>query len=678
MPRPLCALVLLASVGAAGCLRGRGTSAEPVVTEVELEGVHAVDTDDLRERLATREPERSAGAKGLVLRVRRGFPLDPDALAVDRRRVEAYYRERGYYGARVEDVRVIPDGPGRAKVVLRVREGQPVRVTTLVVKGLDDAPDARARVRELPLREGDVFTVAAYDASKGAIEAALRRTGWALAEVTQSAHVLPDDLTAEVTYDVRPGPRLRFGPIFVAGTSAVSRDLVKDQAAVEVKSGAWFDEAKLSRAQARVFDLGVFAGVRVTLGEPNLARGIIPVVVAVREAPFRTLRFGPGIAIEATRWEARGTAGWTHRNLLGDLRRVGADLTAGYAWVPSIFARRREGVVGQLGLEYAQPAAITRRVDTSARLELERGLELGFQYWSERLQLALPIRLAPRWTLVPSYNLEVYQLRDVLEGPSTSTGTGTARRPLLENCTGSVCLLSFLEQRIAWDGRDDPLNTRRGLYVALSVQEGFNVGGYGYRYLRFVPELRGYLPFGKDSVLAARARVGGLIPVNEDGAPPVVARFYGGGPISMRGYYSRELAPQELQGNEWVPVGGNGLADASVELRFGVGGGWGSAVFLDAGSVSRASGNPSEYLNALAFGEVQLAAGAGVRYGTPFGPIRLDVGFRLPTRLGSGIPFDERFPGVPHTVYPADAGALAGVPHREPIASVHLSIGEPF
>jgi translocation and assembly module TamA len=172
---------------------------------------------------------------------------------------------------------------------------------------------------------------------------------------------------------------------------------------------------------------------------------------------------------------------------------------------------------------------------------------------------------------------------------------------------------------------------------------------------------------GPRTVLAARARVGALVPLHEQGEPPLVARFMAGGPLSMRGYYTNRLAKMVLQTNgEWVPVGGNGLADASLELRIDVTRTVGVAVFLDAGNTSDASAVPSTWQAALDPSLLQFASGAGIRYRTPFGPLRLDVGVRLPDFKGGG------FPPVPYTFYPD------GFPHSEPIVAVHLSIGEAF
>jgi translocation and assembly module TamA len=655
---PALAVALTLALAGAGCLRARGTPDEPVVVGFDLEGVHAVKADELAEHLATQASGRWAWSDS--------YRLDPDAVAADKRRVEAYYRARGYYDARVEEVRLDPAGAGRVRVVFRVSEGQPVRVTKLTVTGLDEEPEARTRAGKLALKVGDVFSEGAYDATRAAIQQALRDTGWASATATQHADVLPDVHAAEVTYEVKAGARYRFGAIFVAGTSSVPRDRIRDQALGAVRPGEWYDDSALAIAQKRVFDLGVFGGVRVTPGQADLSRGTIPVIVAVREAPFHTVRVGPGLGFSAIRWDAHAVAGWEHRNWLGDLRHLTTELRLGYAWLPNPFQRTKEGTVGLAAVEFAQPGAFSRYVDTSARIEVEKGIEQAYDFYSERLRLGLPLRLASRWTLVPSYNLEVYELSKyaVTFDPSAPTVTG----PTLENCNGSICLLTYVEQRIAWDGRDNPVNTRRGLYVGLSVQEGFHLAQFGYQYLRFLPELRFFLPMGAHTVFAVRSRIGALVPINEAGDPPIVARFTAGGPLSMRGYYTRRLSKMVLENNQWVPVGGNGLADGTAELRFDIAGNWGGALFVDAGNVSDASGTPSTWKEVLDPTTLQWASGVGLRYRTPFGPLRLDVGVRLPDYSTS----THRFPAVPFTRYPD------GTPHREPIMAVHASLGEAF
>jgi translocation and assembly module TamA len=674
-----------------------------------VEGLEKLDQEDLKDRLATQESQHSlripiagpiihqvAGARERLSDMEKPPPipligpglyairgsrsermaslLDPVQLDVDKQRVEAYCRDRGYYDARVVDTQIVPVDEGQVEIRLKVEEGEPVRVTQLQLEGLEAAPEARAAAGKLALAEGEIFAVEAYDQAREQLLAALRNNGWATAEVSQEAQVLPEEHAALVRYEIQAGPRFRFGPVLVAGAAAVPRARIRELATEEIRTGDWFSEAKLSAAQAKVFGMGVFGGVRVNRGLPDPQRGIVPVVVAVREAPFRSLRIGPSLGVVGnSRIDLSALAGWTHRNFLGDLRKLDLSLSVGYAWV--LTSPQKEGPIGIAAVELTQPRVLRildRPIDLSTRVELERGVEPAYDFWAERFRFGLPIHLSKRVSLVPSYNLAIYELSNQA---GFKPNDPTAKNPILQSCNGSVCLLSYLEQRIEWDGRDDPINTRRGYYASLSVQEGGHVGGYGYQYLRFLPELRGYLPLGPRTVLAGRARIGAFIPVGEKDEPPIVARFEAGGSSSMRGYGLNRLSPMLcVRGsagtctNEWVPVGGNGLAEYSLELRFPLRGKLLGAVFTDAAYVSEPSAVPNAYRDALSPSRLQWAAGFGIRYRTPIGPLRLDLAARLPNDLSPGVELNDRFPAV----FSRD-----GV-HREPIVAFHLSVGEAY
>lgn len=647
---------------AAGCLTPRGTAEAPVVAAVRFHGVRQVDEGALEEKLATHAPE------GLL--VREAKPLDEDALGVDRRRVEAWYRARGYYGARVSAVDVTPAGRGRVKVTFHVEEGTPVRVRKVTITGLDGAPEAAARLVRLPIAAGQVFDEARYDRARGAIVAALHGTGWADATVKQSALVVPEEGIADVTYAVEAGPRLKVGPVVVTGAAVVPPARIREKVVAELGPGAWFDEGKLEAAHARVFEMGVFGGVRVQRGATDAGQGVVPIEVEVREAPFRSVSVGPGVAFQQNRWEARVAGRWTHRDFLGDLRRFSTDGRVGWAFLPSPFSPVKEGFVSLLGAELLQPHTFGTPFDTTLRLELERSIEEAYSFWSERGRVGVPIRLGRRVLFVPGYAIEAYEVEGI-------AGTQAVRNaPLLASCGGRLCILSYVEQRFTLDLRDDPVEPHRGAYFGLSVQEGFRLAAYGYQYLRFFPEARGYLSLGRRIVLAARARLGALVPVAEASAPPIVARFTAGGPLSMRGYYAGRLSPMQLQGSEFVPVGGNGLVDGSVELRLDATRALGFALFLDAGNVSKPESDGLGWLAAADPTLLQYAGGLGLRYRTPVGPLRVDVGVRLPNPLSPSL----ATPGVPvlSDACAASAWTAAGCVHHEPLAAFHVTLGEAF
>lgn len=689
--RPGLALALAAAaLSTSGCFlwpQPRGTEEHPTVTGLDLEGTHAVSKSDLQAHLAT----QPSGRKYLV--VPDPQPFDVDAFANDKKRIALYYQARGYYHARVVSADVVPDGPGRVRIRVRVEEGPPTRVARIDLEGIDGAPEAKARLSKLPLKVGDVFTEAAYDAARAAVQDALTATGWARAEVGQHAQVDPELNQARVTYQVTTGPRYRFGNVFVGGAAAIPRGRIREEVELEVKPGQVYDATELPKAQARVFDLGVFGGVRVTpaLQSADEQQHTVPVVAAVREAPFRTIRAGPGLTLSPIRWEADAIAGWQHRNWLGGLRKLSLDARVGYAWLPSPFNVTKAGGVGLASADFTQPGVASRYVDLNVRAELERGLEQAYDFWAERLRLGTPFKLGRLVTFVPSVNLELYEITGAVSQAVQTPGSQTPQLLTIATCPGqdpSLCLLSYLEQRLVFDFRDDPLNTRKGVYLALAVQEGFSVKGNGASYLRFLPEARAFADLPLGLVLAGRARVGVL---SSPGAVPIVAEFTSGGPNAMRGYYTRQLSPVigpycpvalDSKGNcptgtQYLPVGGAGLVDGSFELRFPLAGQLGGATFLDFGNVSYKAAD------ALNLANLQYAVGGGIRYKTVFGPLRLDVAYRIPGpdgQPGVEILQPQRAADCPPAPQACTRSTLqpTGTYHHFPFVSVHLTIGEAF
>lgn len=144
----------------------------------------------------------------------------------------------------------------------------------------------------------------------------------------------------------------------------------------------------------------------------------------------------------------------------------------------------------------------------------------------------------------------------------------------------------------------------------------------------------------------------------------------------MRGYYVGRLSPLQRQDGEYVPVGGNGLVDGSIELRFDATRKLGLALFLDAGNVSRPSSDGLAWLTAADPTLLQYAAGLGLRYRTPVGPLRLDVAARMPnpfavTSEPPGLAvLSDACTAQPTSTYPCV--------HHEPLVSVHLTLGEAF
>jgi outer membrane translocation and assembly module TamA len=204
------------------------------------------------------------------------------------------------------------------------------------------------------------------------------------------------------------------------------------------------------------------------------------------------------------------------------------------------------------------------------------------------------------------------------------------------------------------DSRDDVLDPQRGTVLGLdgSVAArayGSEVGfaktflqGFFYRRLPgpgvvFAGGLRVGLATGFAREVPRLDTLGAPL-IGADGQPivdvvddlPASERFFGGGDTTVRGFALDRLGTDETLDSQGFPQGGNGLMVINAELRAPYWKGLGLVGFLDAGNVYRRAID-------IGVGDLRVATGFGVRYRSPLGPLRVDLGFKVdPRTLADG------------------------------------------
>jgi translocation and assembly module TamA len=640
--RPAAAILvrafLWASLGALGGLCVTGCAAQQkkdqaTVKALQISGNREISSREIKKKILTTQTGWWPFASKHL--------FDPVAWQADLKRIERLYVSRGFYQAEVVKDQVTPQPPDAVRLALQVSEGPQTHVGKIDVLGLEQLPaeDRAAATARLPVAVGAVFLEGDWAAAKEKVIAALRGRGYAKAAVDAQALVDVKTHLAALTLFVRPGLRYAFGAIEITdGQGArISPVAIWEQVRLAIPEGQHYSDEALDEAQRRVFAMGVFATVKVTVGTADDAHARLPVKVDVREAPFHTLKLGVGGRVDQIRNEALLIGEWSHRNFLGGMRKLTAHAEAGWAFIPNVYdvneSGARNGPVADLSLQFEQPRFLNRpSLREQSKIEVQRTLEEAYDAISASLTNGVIWQPRSRLTIFPSYHIE----GDYLNGPPVSSA---ATAPLTLGCdtTSDHCFvwLSYLEQVVTWDRRDQALEPRKGFYTSLSLQEGGGPLGGDFSYFRVLPDVRGYFSVGEDNALtfSARLRVGELWPTSgnpEDSA--VVTRFYGGGAVSMRGFNDRRLsplllvpAPASAPGVTLsLPVGGDGMIDGSFEARYSLTQALRLAAFVDYGQVTTAQVAPSDA------GHLLWAVGLGLRYLTPIGPLRLDVARRLP------------------------------------------------
>ena len=180
------------------------------------------------------------------------------------------------------------------------------------------------------------------------------------------------------------------------------------------------------------------------------------------------------------------------------------------------------------------------------------------------------------------------------------------------------------------------MNAHHGYQLAFHAEEAGRLVPGSFNYYSGSADARHYLPIGNNVVIASRLQLGNIRPVgNDPGNVPFGKKFFLGGATSVRGWGRYELGPL-VSGQ---PVGGNSMIAFSEELRAAMRGNIGAVLFIDAGNV---------WPESLGFdlGDLHYAVGPGLRYQTPVGPIRLDLGYQLnptPGLIVNGSPQARRY-----------------------------------
>lgn len=434
-------------------------------------------------------------------------------------------------------------------------------------------------------RTGETATTPLLRATTNAALDAWRNEGRATAEVAdQSITARNRDALLDVSISVDPGPVITFGNLLPEGHERMRVSRIIEIAGLP--TGEVYSPAALTRAQERLRDTGVFSAVSLELADPGPG-DVADVRLLVDESPLRRLGFGAEVSTDEG---AAFSAFWIHRNLFGGAERLRLD--AGVSGI----GQSDNSPDLRFAARYERPATFTP--DTTFRLDFEASLldEPTFQQDSIVFEVGLDHILTERWTVRGGLSFSYSDISDNL-GQRTIF---TVALPL-----GAT-----------FENRDDPLDARAGTFADLTLTPFLPIGDDPG--LRSTFDGRAYRGFGEDRALrvAGRLQLGTIFGSDIDSIPPD-SLFFSGGSGTVRGQAFQSLGAIQ----NGVESGGRGFVGLSGEVRYDIGDtNFGAVGFLDTGFVS------TNALGETGPSEFHAGAGLGLRYATPFGPIRVDLG----------------------------------------------------
>lgn len=647
--------LLFAALWLAGC--ATTTDGRLRLRGMEIEGNEEVRDRQILERLALEAEDGYAWDDERY--------LDPMLFERDVPRIARIYRAFGYYHATLDGVslRWAPEGDG-VVLTFHVTEGPPTILERLELTGHEDLPppvqaDLRSALR---VAEGRRLTEDDWDATKDGLRRVLRDHGYPAPRVEGTVRVDPETNTATAELRLETGAPARFGDVLIDGLEEVPEPSIR--AEIGIGPGAPYSAAAVQDARDALVAAGLFSGVEVVEvprpaggDDVSAEQGVVDLNVHLDEGNMRRLKLGGGFATEQERQQAELTARWEHRNLFGGLRRIVWSNRFGWAFNFGDPEQIDLGPFGGTSLTFRQPREDDLRLAFLASLKYEAE-PVSPEYSTHAIQARAGAERTFRdrtWSLGLHNGVRWVDLWNV-------------RNP--DAVAEVPYLLYLLDAAVTLDLRDDPLQTREGHYVSLLLRLGVDPSGGAYdddpqrdfyRYVLVQQDLRGYYRLHERLTLVLRVASALVLPFGDESLAPPDERLFSGGANSIRGYPFRRIgtwfscpdddpACEERvpAGQSVPPAGGNTLWEFSAELRVDLVGGLSAAAFFDAGNVLDGAFR-TVYPESIS--QFHPSVGAGLRYQTAVGPIRLDIAVPLQD--------DPRI---------ADVGPVA----------FHLTIGEAF
>jgi outer membrane protein insertion porin family len=604
------------------------------VAKVAIVGNHTLPDSDLRGHIKVEK-------KGIVSFFSHGkFSDQLVKQSVDN--LEKVYEAEGF-----SSVKVTPEITKTGENIIatfHVEEGPRDVVQSLQLNGNDTVPQNTLTPKGLKVAEGQPYSAKKVDEDRNQIIAQYLRLGYLNVNFRATAHKVGNDPhRLSVTYMIMEGPRVMVDSIATLGARATRQSLI--DSTVRLKPEVPLREDELFSAESRLYNLEIFDWAEIDPRRQITTQNQEDVLVKVHESRENEIRYGFGFEVinrggtipggtvavpglppvglpdtfqtsEKTFWGPRGTFQYKRKNVRG----LGESITIGL-----LGAR----LVQRVGFSYADPYFLGKNWSSNFSLTGERNSENPIytsRYEDVGFQVQRSLNAAGTKILSLRYDFR-------------HTSLGNLLIPDLVPPEDRNLHLSAPAASYSYDTRDNPLDAKKGIYQTADFDINLKALGSSVNFARLRFQYARYKEIGAGIVWANSVRVG-LAQQFAGSHVPVSELFYTGGGSTLRGFPLNGAGPQHsvpacgdpadpstcVQIS--VPQGGRELLILNSELRIPVPlkKGLGLATFYDGGNVFPNVGfrDFSSYTNTV---------GIGLRYNTPVGPVRIDLGHNL-----NGVP----------------------------------------
>jgi outer membrane protein insertion porin family len=605
------------------------------IREITFEGNREFDDSQLKRVMTTKEEWILSFFTG-------AGNLDREVLKTDTERITAFYYENGFIDVRVDEPKIEREEDGLV-VTIKIDEGEQYKFGQIAMSG-ETLPDLEAEEGlDFSAAQGEIFKPSLLRDDINAITAAYGDRGYAFVNVTPETDIDQANKVVNVRFAVTRGPEVYIDRIEISGNTKTRDKVIRRE--LELQEQQRFSGTKLRRSQDRLRRLGFFEDVNITTRKAD-AEDRLDVIVDVREGNTGAFSAGAGISSgEAFLFNVR----LSESNLFG--RGQALVLNADFGSV------RRN-----ISLSFTEPYFLDTQLTVGLdafnwQLEFDQftrggtggGIRTLYPFPALGLEV---VRLGPlgQISLLDTRLGVEYRIEDA-EISNVSRGAASVIR-----AEAGTFLTSSIIPRVFRDTRNNLLDPTSGSFQDVSIE----IAGLGgdSQFINAIARARWYVPLiqikplGGPLVLGTGFNLGYGYGYGDESELPLFERYFPGGINSLRGFEVRSLGPrvdvfEQSAGKEFnCPDGANrcsrlfrrDVIGGSQQLIFnnelifpivpalGVKG----VVFCDAGNAFLAS-------EGIRFEDMRVSVGGGIRWLSPIGPLRIEVGFPLNAQNGDEV-----------------------------------------
>jgi len=508
-----------------------------------------------------------------------------------------FYNALGFLSADVLEIKKDFQNDGRdLNLAYVINEGSRTTITTVDITGNRqiDSPQIR---NALNLAEGAPYNVTNIVDARLRVISLYTRYGYLDAGVDIESKIEGDK--AFLTFNIMENKPSIIGKIILKGNQKTKAKIIMRE--FTLKEGDPYNYEEITHIKQRLYKLGIFSEVAIDVldgGRETDDKMIKDMLVSLKEAKSGSVEIALGYGDFE---EVRGTLEISYRNLGGYNRQVG-------------FRTDQNAVQRRYILNFREPWLFNwPNVPLKIFLIREERKELNFKSREVLYDI-------DKQSFIAGIEKEITAgLKIGLDYEYSFTDTQNVEDDVIlsKEDTGTLGI-SSLSPSIYFDKRNDPFNPTSGSLHGVVLKYAPKELLSESEFIKWTIQSSWYFPIMKPVVLAFSLRGGVAYGLGENEELPLIERFFLGGRSTVRGYSYDSLGPK---GDDDNPTGGNVFALTNWELRYSLGKGFGLVTFIDAGNVWQTIDDVQ--------GELKYTAGAGLRYNTPVGPIRVDYGHKM-------------------------------------------------